>query len=512
MRWSAFLLGALLLFTAGCGGGDSKNSKSSGEETFVYAIVADARVLDPQMSTDASSSNAVARRVYETLIVLDKDNNIVPALATEWKQVDPLTWEFTLRTDVKFHDGTDFDANAVKASLDRLLDPEAKRNRRSILRPIKEVNVLSADKIQIVTEAPFAPLLLHLTHACASIMSPKAIEEDAAGTSELATNPVGTGPFKFESWTKGDNITYSRFDEYWGEKAKVAKLVVKIVPEDSTRIAMVKTGEAQAADQVPLTDIERINKDDAMKLVRTSMYRTEFIAFNTEKAPFNDPKVRLAIAEAIDFKALISGVYQNVGTQEVSFMGPAVFGHNPNLVPYSFDVENAKKLLAEAGYPEGFKATLYVPDRKIRITLAEVIQAQLRPLGIDIQIITLEQGTYFNETEAGKHDICIDGWSNQTGDADFSLTPTLTPGGIASGQNIARYDNPQVTALLDQARVEIDPEKRKVLYYEAQEIIRNDAPILVTQATEQIDVVGKNVNGFWVTPGGVVVLGEVSID
>ena len=509
MRYLSFLLSGLfilaMLILSGCA------KETTNEKSFIYAVQADARTLDPQMSTDATSNNAVERKVYETLITIDQNNKVIPALATEWKQIDALTWEFTLRKGVKFHDGTDFNGAAVKASFDRLLDPAAKRNRRSMLASITEIKVIDSYKIQLITATPFAPLLLHLNHPGASIMSPKAIEEDKAGKNPLAQNPVGTGPFKFEKWIKGDQISYTRFDQYWGEKAKISKLIFKIVPEDTTRIAMVKTGEAQAANLVPVTEADRLSKDSAFKLIRTPLYRTEFIAFNTEKAPFNNPKVRRAIAEAIDFQGLISGVYNNSGTSGVSTLGPAVYGYNPNLKPYSYNLENAKKLLAEASYPNGFTANFYVADRKIRIKLAEVIQAELKPLGIDLKIIVLEQGAFFAASEKGEHDLCIDGWSNSTGDADFCLSPTLTARGIPTGDNYSRYNNPTVTTLLDQARGETNSDKRLALYYQAQEIIREDAPLLTTQVTEDLSVTRKNVEGLWITAGGTTIFNNVSV-
>lgn len=509
VRYLSFLLSGLfilaMLILSGCA------KETTSEKPFIYAVQADARTLDPQMSTDATSNNAVERKVYETLITIDQNNKVIPALATEWKQIDALTWEFTLRKGVKFHDGTDFNGAAVKASFDRLLDPAAKRNRRSMLASITEIKVIDSYKIQLITATPFAPLLLHLNHPGASIMSPKAIEEDKAGKNPLAQNPVGTGPFKFEKWIKGDQISYTRFDQYWGEKAKISKLIFKIVPEDTTRIAMVKTGEAQAANLVPVTEADRLSKDSAFKLIRTPLYRTEFIAFNTEKAPFNNPKVRRAIAEAIDFQGLISGVYNNSGTSGVSTLGPAVYGYNPNLKPYSYNLENAKKLLAEAGYPNGFTAKFYVADRKIRIKLAEVIQAELKSLGIELKIVVLEQGAFFAASEKGEHDLCIDGWSNSTGDADFCLSPTLTARGIPTGDNYSRYNNPTVTALLDQARGETNSDKRLALYYQAQEIIREDAPLLTTQVTEDLSVTRKNVEGLWITAGGTTIFNNVSV-
>lgn len=506
MKWLSLLLLSLSILLSGCGG---NNNQSENTKPFIYAVQADAKTLDPHVSTDGTSNNAVTQKIYETLVSIDQKNQLAPQLATEWKQIDPLTWEFTLRKGVKFHDGTDFDANAVKASFDRLLDPVNKKNRRNVLETIQEVKIIDSHKIHLITDVPFGPLLLHLTHPAAAIMSTKAIADDASKS--LGQNPVGTGPFKFDKWIKGQEINYSAFGDYWGPKPKFTKLTFKVIPEDSTRVAMVKTGEAQAADRAPLTDLAKLEKDPAIKLLKTPVHRTEFIVFNLEKKPFDDKRVRLAIAEAIDYKSLISGVYQNVGSAGVSTLAPSVFGYNPNLKPYPYDLENAKKLLAEAGYPNGFDTTVYVPDRKVRINLAEVLQAKLKPLGININIHVLEQGTYYKVTgDDGVHDICIDGWGNTSGDADLSLTPTFGQAGIPSAQNISRYRNPEVDQLLDEARAETDQEKRKQIYWKVQEIIYDDVPVIVTQVTDDIHILGKNVQNLIVAPSGTTIFTEVS--
>lgn len=509
MKEKKILLGILLLLLsglviAGCGNGNTKKDKA-----FIYAMQADARNLDPHMSTDAPSSAATSKKVYEGLVTLDKENKLAPLLATEWKQIDPVTLEMTLRKGVKFHDGTDFNAEAVKINFDRLLDPEAKRNRRTILSAIKEVKVVAPDKIHIITAQPSPSLLLHLTHSAGFIMSPLAIAADAKGEKALAQNPVGTGPFTFTEWKKGDHITLTRNENYWGTKPEITKLTLKVVPEDVTRVAMVRTGEAQAADRAPATEVGQLSKDSKITLLRTPVYRSEFISFNTERGPFSNLKVRKAVSMAIEYDSIVKGVYSGVGKASVSSMGPEVFGHNPNLKPYIYNLDEAKKLMAEAGVPNGFKATLYVPDRKERVKMAEVLQAQLKPLGIEVEIKTMEFGAYLKATEEGQQDFCVDGWSNQTGDADFCMTTVFGTNGIKTGQNIARYSNPKVDELLEQARVEMDSKKREQLYWQIQEIIREDVPIIVTQIAEDLTITGKNVSDIWVGAGGGAVFNDV---
>ena len=509
MGKTKWIVGMIVLVAIALGMAGCSSEKKATDKSFVYAMQADARNLDPHMSTDAPSSAATSKKVYEGLVTIDKDNKLVPLLATEWKQIDPLTLEITLRKGVKFHDGTDFNAEAVKINFDRLLDSGTKRNRRAILSAVKEVKVVAPDKVQIITEQPSPSLLLHLTHSAGFIMSPAAIAADLKGEKALAQNPVGTGPFVFTEWKKGDQIILTRNESYWGKKPEIAKLILKVVPEDVTRVAMVRTGEAQAADQAPVTEVDKLSQDPKVTLVRTPVYRSEFISFNTEKGPFSNPKVRKAVAAVIDYDGLIKGVYNGVGKSSVSSIGPQVFGHNPNLKPYVKNLEEAKKLMAEAGVPNGFKATLYVPDRKVRVKMAEVVQAQLKPLGIEVEIKTMEFGAYLKATEEGQQDFCIDGWSNQTGDADFSMTTVFGTNGIKTGQNIARYSNPRVDALLASARIEMNPQKREKMYQEIQEILREDVPIIVTRIEEDLTITGKNITGLWVGSGGGAVFNDV---
>lgn len=499
------LIGSLLI--SGCGG----DKKSSGEKAFVYALQADASNLDPQVGIDSQSLTVTSRKVYENLITVDKENKIVPMLATEWKQIDPLTLEFTLRKGVKFHDGTDFNAAAVKATFDRLLDPTAKKTRRTMFTPVVEVKVIADDKVQFITDKPFAPLLLHLAHPAGSILSPKAIAADKDGSKPLAQNPVGTGPLVFEKWTKGESVVLKRNDGYWGTKISVPQVIFKTVPEDGTRMAMVKKGEAQAGEMVPVTEADRISKDSDLNLVRTLSYRVEFLAMNVTKAPFDNPKVRQAVSEVMDYDAILKGVYSGVGKKEVSNLSPDVFGYKAGMEPYPHDVANAKKLMAEAGYGDGIKVTLITADRKIRVKLAEVLQAELKEIGITVEIRPMEFGAYIEESKKGNYELNLTGWSNMTGDGDYCYAAPYTKAGLPGGENNSRYENPKVNELIAAARQETNLEKRKAIYGEIQDIIREDRPTITTQVTEFLVVTQKNVQGLWVTPGGILVLDNVKV-
>lgn len=503
-----FLVILLSMVISGCAGGSQKTS----EKTFTFGFHSDATNLDPQVGIDSQSTNVTNRKIYENLVTVDQKGQIIPMLATEWKQIDPLTLELTLRKGVKFHDGTDFNAEAVKATFDRLLDPDKPKARRTMFSPVVAIKVIDNEKIQFITDKPFAPLLLHLAHPAGAIMSPKAIEADVKGEKKLTEHPVGTGPLVFESWVRGDAITLKKNENYWGTPLAFSKMVFKTIPEDMTRMAMVKKGEIQGAEMVPVTEAERLSKESDMRLLRSLSYRVEFLALNVSKGPLANPKVRQAISETLDFDAILTGVYSGVGKKEVSNLSPDVFGYNPNLVPYEKNLEHAKQLMAEAGYSDGFQVNLITADRKIRIKLAEVIQAQLKEIGIQVEIRTMEFGAYIEESKKGTFDLNLTGWSNQTGDADYCYAAPYTKAGFTTGENNSRYDDAQVNTWIQEARQETDVEKRRGIYWKIQEKIREDRPTLTTQVTEFLLVTQKNIEGLWITPGGVLVINDLKIN
>ena len=248
-----------------------------------------------------------------------------------------------------------------------------------------------------------------------------------------------------------------------------------------------------------------------MTLVRTLSYRVEFLALNVTKAPFDNPKVRQAVSEVLDYDAILKGVYSGVGKKEVSNLSPDVFGYKAGLTPYPHDVAHAKQLMAEAGYPNGMKVTLITADRKIRTKLAEVIQAELKEIGIEIEIRPMEFGAYIEESKKGTFNLNLTGWSNMTGDGDYCYAAPYTKAGIAGGENNSCYDNPKVNELIAAARQETDVEKRKAIYGQIQDIIREDRPTITTQVTELLVVTRKNVEGLRITPGGILVLNDLKV-
>lgn len=487
--------------------GSKEGSKSVGGELIVLRA-SDATSLDPHFITDIPSANIIHGKVYETLVAFDRDRKIVPLLAKSWEQKDELTWTFTLNEGIKFHDGEDFNAEAVKATFNRILDPATGSPQRDKLSMISEVVVDDTYVVTLKLKNPYAPLLSILASQEGSIISPKAITGSA---DQLATNPVGTGPFIFESWKSGQAITLNTNKDYWGTVPKIDKVTFKIVPEDSTRLAMIESGEAHIADQVPVTDIARIENSSTMNLFRTEGLAVEFIGFNVKDSLLSNVKVRQAISYAVDREAIISGIYNNVGTLANSAMSPKVIGYSSETKAYDYDVVKAKQLLKEAGIKEGTKIKLLTSDRKERINMAEVVQSQLKGIGLDVEIQVMEYGAFISEITKEQHQIFISGWGNATGDADYNQYNLFHTASMGAPGNHFYYSNPEIDKLIEEGRTESDQATRNDIYKKAMQLELDEAVYIPVRNYEHLAVYSNAVKGFWLDASNYTMVSGVEI-
>lgn len=386
--------------------------------TLIIARMSDAANLDPHFISTINAASVVHQKVYEGLVKRDPNMEIQPSLATAWKQLDAVTWEFSLRSGVVFHDGTPLDAEAVKKTFDRVLDPKTASPRATMFGKIKEVKAVDPHTVRFSLTEPYTPLLSILASHEGGILSPRAIDQYGK---ELSKHPVGTGPFKFQSWNTGLEIVLKKNPQYWGEPPKIDQVIFRVVPDDLTRIDMVERGEAHIAESIPLAELERIQASSEMNMYRSEALGTEFIGFNVAQKPLDDIRVRKAISYAIETDSIIKGVYHNVGTKANSPIGPKVFGYSPTVKAYPYDLNKARELLAEAGYPNGFQTTILTYDRKDRVRLAQVIRSQLKGIGIDAELNILGYAEFVEVIEKTKqHEIFVSGWGNATGDADYN--------------------------------------------------------------------------------------------
>jgi peptide/nickel transport system substrate-binding protein len=370
------------------------------------------------------------------------------------------------------------------------------------VKPIDEFTV------QFILKEPFSPLLSILANHEGGIISPKTIEKFGK---KIIQEPNGTGPFVFDSWSPGQEITLMKNKSYWGDKPKLDKVIFKVVPEDSTRISMIETGEAQIAEPLPVAVMDQVESSPAMDVYRSEGYGTEYLGFNVNNEPFNDVRVRKAIAHAIEMDSIIKGVFNNVGVKANSLMGSKVFGYNEDLEAYEYNLKEAKKLMAEAGYSKGLDATILTMDSKERVNLAEVLQSQLKGIGINLKVQVMEYGSFVEQVNKGQSEMFIISWRNATGDADYNQYNLFHTDSQGAAGNTFFYSNPKVDSLIDAARKEKEEGKRKELYAEAQEIEMGDTPYIPVRVIENVAAVATEVKGFSISPSGYLDINDVTI-
>ena len=497
------LVGAMLFVMTGCG-----VQTVRGESTeLVVGQSADAVTLDPHGTNDSRSA-LVIKQMYETLVIQDEELNLKPGLASSWEMIDERTYEFALQEGVYFHNGALFTARDVKFTLLRALDSP---NVSHIAEAIdgESITIIDDYTIQIATKEPFAPLLAHLAHAAMSMLSEEAVT--AAGD-DYGQNPVGTGRYRFEDWLIGDRITLTRNEDYYGELAKTENLIIRTITEASSRLIELETGQVDIALDIVPSDMSSIENHEALVLHKEADLRTNYIGFNLNKEPFNDVRVRQAINYAIDVELIVETILEGVGEVATGPIGLNVWGANSNLLSYDYDLQRAQELLVEAGYADGFKTTLWIDDDTTRVSIATIVSNQLGQIGIDVEIVGMEWGTYLEQTSEGNHDMFMLGWTAVTADADYGLYPLFHSSQFGAGGNRTFYGNDRVDELLAVGRSTSDVDQRLTYYLEAQEIIVEDAPWVFLNVGETLIGASEQVNGFKINPSGHHTFYNVTLD
>ncbi len=498
---------SIVLGVTSCARDDQEAATEDVAQDLIIVVQSDVVSLDPHGSNDSPSSN-VRTKIYDNLVYFNENMELQPGLATSWELIDETTWEFTLREGVSFHDGTPFTAEAVKANLERIVDPELASQRAFLFTMLDEITVVDDYTVQISTEFPFVPILSHLAHDAAGIASPEALEE--AGYEEV--EPIGTGPFRFVSWDPGNEIVLERNEDFWGEPANPATVTFQIVPEESTRLALVERGDAHISEILQPANLSRVEASENMDLALFDTLSLNYIGFNVEKEPFDDARVRQAITMAVDIEAIIDGVVEGAGTRAIGPISNAVVGYHPDLEALPYDPERAAELLDEAGLADGFSTTLWTNDNPTRIAIAEIVQNNLADLNIEVEIEVLEWGAYLSQTAEGLHDMFILGWVSVTGDADYGMYALLHSSNVGAAGNRTFYRDEQVDTLLDRGRREADPDSRVELYHEVQEILVDEAPMLNLYHPQWMIAVGNGVTGYSHHPDNAMLLENVVLE
>jgi ABC-type transport system substrate-binding protein len=427
--------------------------------TVIYAAGADPDNLDPA-NAESNPSEAVNRMMYENIVRFDEKLKIVPGLAIRWEQSkDGMAWTFYLRKGVKFHDGNPLNAEAVKTFIERMIGPE-KPSRSGLYTPfVNTADVVDEYTVKINMKTPFAFFLNNLAHSASGIISPAALKTYGKDISRRA---VGTGPFKFVEWVHGDHLTMVRNDDYWGGKPNLDKIIVKTVKEDSARVMMLQSGDAQLIVRIPSEDIPRLEKDAKIKL------------------------------DAVDKEAIVKNLYQGRALVSAGMVAPLTTGY-VRVEGYPYNPQKAKQLLAEAGYPNGFKVKLWTPQGRYPkdFEMAQAIQQQLKKADIDCTLDTMEWAAFLAATrkppEQNESELFLIGWAPSSAEARWILAPLFTTEQwVPGGNNRTFFSNKEFDEMVTKftkatAKAEMDKYLKA-----AQELLSKEAPsipILVTKET-----------------------------
>ncbi len=497
----------------------ASEEESSGEGgDLVVANLSDAVSLDPAGSNDVPSSDVQAN-IYESLTKQDENMEVQPSLAESWELVEDTVWEFKLQEGVTFHDGSEFNAEVVKANIERILDPEVASPRAFLYEAVTNIEVVDDYTVRFETEYPFSPLPAHLAHSGGAMVSLDVIEEDYAAMEEgedpgsvVNENPVGTGYFVFDEWEPGEYIRLVKNEDYWDGSAKLDSVTFKVVSEDLTRVAELETGDSHISNPLSPNDIPQIENGENTHVHTQGSVSLSYIGFNMAKEPFDNKQVRQAISMAIDKNQIIEGIYDGIGTPAIGPIPPDVFGFDDSVSGLEYDPEQAQELLAEAGYEDGFSTTLWTNDNRERIDAATNVQQQLSEIGIEVEVEVVEWGAYLEQTAEGEHDMFVLGWSTATGDADYAMHPLFHSANVGQPGNRTFTENEELDAILDEARREEDPEARQALYSEAQEMLVDIAPMLYIHHQDYLMGVRDEVKNFSVLPTQILQLKDVYIE
>jgi peptide/nickel transport system substrate-binding protein len=451
--------------------------------------------LDPHL-TNATATRNMMENIFDTLVILDSEGKIAPGLAESWT-ASALTWTFRLRRNVKFHNGRGMTADDVVYSINRIRDPATKSPRAGDFAEVQSITTSGPYTVVIRLKRPFSPLLAKLAFSTNVIVPKEVVQADG----DLNKNPIGTGPFRFVSYAPQQRLILVRSADYWGKDAAGRQLpyLVRIefvfLPDAVARATALRTGAVEWIEYVPSSEVQSLRNDANIEVVGGLSANFRALYINNEVAPFNNVKVRQAIAWTINRKEIIDTALFGVGG--IESVGSTIPPKNYYTVSKNLydkvDLTRARQLLAEAGHPNGFEAELYVTSTYDFLrTPAELIQAQLGRIGIRLRIVAADWSVYLPTALASKFTLTILGTSGQSDPDDF-LYPSFKTG---APLNLNKYSDATVDRLLEQGRATADQAARKHIYEQVQLRIQETVPMVLIFHSTQFEAVRKNVRGF----------------
>ena len=507
MRRAAAL--AVLILLAG-GAGAPVSAAPEGQVTWAVHVSLAPTWFDPAETPAVITPFMMLYAMHDALVKPMPDKTVAPSLAESWTvSRDGLRYTFRLRKGVSFHDGTPFNAEAVKDSIERQINlehPFYKLGKYPFANyffgNVKAVEVVDASTVEFVLKEPRASFLAVLTAGAASIVSPTAVKKYGA---DYALSPVGTGPFKFGSWERGQRVVLEKNPAYWRFPVKLDRVVFRPIVEDQARLTELLTGALDLIVGTPPDYVGQLESNAKVTLLRQVGAHVWYLGINNQKKPFDDKRVRQALNYAVNKEAIVRDVLKGTGSLSVGPVLPKTWGADAGLKPYPYDPERAKKLLAEAGYPGGFTTTLWVPESgsgmQSPVAMSTVIQSNLKAVGVNVSLQAMEWGAYLAKLRSKEQELFALSWMAGNEDPDLVMYPLLhssqwTP----NGPNRALYKNDKFDELLHQARLTTDEKKRADLYRQAQRILVDDAPWIFVDHEIQTAAHVKRVQGFKLHP------------
>src|SRR5216110_3121391 len=470
--------------------------------------------LDPNLETTAPGA-WVYFNLLEGLLTLDETMQIKPVLATSYEVLSPTKVRFKLRPGVKFHDGTPFNAAAVKFTFDRALRGTPPARWASLAGSLAGAEVVDDLTVDIVTREPYGPILRTLAMYCMGIVSPTAVQKMGA---DFSRAPVGTGPFKFVEWKTNTHVIIERNPDYWGDKALVDRVVFKVVPEEGARMIALQTGDADMVLFPSPAQLPALRKDPKFTVHETTGIRVVFAGMHAGLPPLDDVRVRQALLHAVDRKAILDNIMEGSAGPALGVLAPGVFGYKDMQLDrlYPFDRAKAKALLAQAGFTPGPDGIMQKGGQRLSLSwlsqrgrypkdgeITEAIQAMFKDVGVEAKVQFLEWGTVFPQLRGNplNHHMFTVGWVTSNADADYSLYALFHSKQVPpTGWNTSRYANARVDALVEQARRSLNQTEREKLYGEVQDIIAKEMVWIPIYTTKEIIATRGTVKGFQIHP------------
>ncbi len=465
------------------------------ETSLIYLRSSDAVELDPALQWDFFSSE-VLYNVVEGLVKTTDGYTVEPWLAERWRvSRDGKVWTFYLRRGVYFHDGSELTAMDVYRSFKRMMGNSRALAWKPLLGVVKEVRVRSSYVVDLVLERKYAPLLPALANPMASIISQSSFRGE-----EFV--PVGTGPFVFKQWKRGDYILLEANPRYWRGRPLVDRLIIKAVPDGKWRVLQLKNGDADVAEITTISELEEVKLTPNLYYKLIPILNLNYMVFNTSQSPFDKREVRLAFAHLINKKLLVRSILSSIAQPAVTPVPPTLPGYNPDIEDYPFSLQKAKELLERAGYRDGFSCQLLLAEgRPHQRAIVLALMRNARKVGIRIEIQELPFGNLLERLKKGEYEVAVLAWNADVPDADNFLYPFFHSRG---GHNYSFFNSPEMDRILDRARTCYDPRRRLSLYRRAQEIVHEEIPLIPLFHKKYVVAFRGGIVGLKFSPKGYI--------